>query len=117
MKNVTQKSASKKMELRLRVLDQGKSELQTEEDKNKKFNAKFSSVNDKILCKEEIIKKCKDAESESAEEKAARKAARRNADCAAAARRSQGDRRKNVKKALWKQSPTKCSTSSVKRKD
>ena len=76
------------MELRLRELDQGGSELETEEDKNKKCNAEFSSVNDKILYKEEIIKKCKDAESESAKGKAARKAVRKNADCAAAARRS-----------------------------
>ena len=76
------------MELRLRVLDQGGSELQTEEDKNKKFNAEFSSLDDKMLRKEEVIKKSKDAESESAEEKAARKAARRNADCAAVERGS-----------------------------
>ena len=74
------------MELRLRVLDQEGSELQIEEDKNKKCNAEFSSVNDKILHKD--IKKCKDAESESAKGKQARKAVRRNADCAAAARRS-----------------------------
>ena len=76
------------MELRLKVLDQGGSELQTEEDENKKFNAVFGSLNDKMLRKEEVIEECKNAESESAKGKAARKAARKNADCATAARRS-----------------------------
>ena len=105
------------MELRLKVVELEGSESQTEDDKIKKFNAEFGSLNDKMLRKEEVIEECKNAESESAKGKAARKAARKNADSAAAARRSSWDRRKNVKKALWKQSPRTCRTSSVKRKD
>ena len=116
-KNVTQKSASKKWSSDPRCWTREESDIQTEKDKNKKFNAELSSLNGKMLRKEEVIEECKDAESESAKGKAARKAARKNTDCAAVARRSQGDQRKNVQKALCKPSPRKCRTSSVKRKD
>ena len=37
------------IELRLEGLEQLESELQTEEDLNKKFNAEFNSVNEKNL--------------------------------------------------------------------
>ena len=62
-----------KMELRLKVVELEGSESQTEEENKKKFKAEFTNVNDKILCREEIIKKCKDAESERAKRKSSQK--------------------------------------------
>ena len=67
------------------------SDIQTEKDKNKKFNAELSSLNGKMLRKEEVIEECKDAESESAKGKAARKAARKKRRlCSSCAKISRG---------------------------
>ena len=77
------------MELRLKVLELGGKRV-TDRGRQELTSSMLNSavVNDKMLRIEEMIKKCKDAESESAKEKAARRDARINADCAAAARRS-----------------------------
>ena len=110
-------------ELRLWGLEQLK-KLQTEEHKNKKFNAEFNSINDEILHKENIIKKCKDAIEQDEKhllecreryqkqtlrgEKATWKTARRNADSAEVARTFQGDQGKNAQNTLWKQFARTC---------
>ena len=87
-KKVTQKSASRKWSSDSRCWTKEEASYRPRRTRIRSSMLNFSSVNDKMLRKEEIIEECKDAESESAKGKAARKAARRNADCAAAQRGS-----------------------------
>ena len=86
-KNVTQKSASRKWSSDSRCWTREEASCRPRRTKLRSSKAEFGSLNDKMLRKAEVTKECKDAESESAKGKAARKAARKNADCAAAARR------------------------------